>query len=58
MLNLKREKSIFIIQSRKYVIGYCHLRNDIRKFRTSRINTAKLTTDKYKIPEEFDKNDY
>ena len=45
-------------KSRKYVIGYCHLRKDIRKFRTHRIASAKLTRDSYKIPEGFDKNKY
>ena len=45
-------------KSRKYVIGYCHLRKDIRKFRTHRIASAKLTNDNYKIPEDFDKNKY
>ncbi len=45
-------------KSRKYVIGYCHLRKDVRKFRTSRISSAKLTNDNYKIPEDFDKNAY
>lgn len=45
-------------KSRRYVIGYCHLRKDIRKFRTHRIAFAKLTNDNYKIPEDFDKNDY
>jgi len=45
-------------KSRRYVIGYCHLRKSIRKFRTSRIASAKLTKEKYKIPEGFDKNNY
>ena len=45
-------------KSSKYVIGYCHLRKDIRKFRTSRIASAKLTDKNYKIPKNFNKNDY
>lgn len=45
-------------KSRRYVIGYCYLRKSIRKFRTSRIASAKLTQEKYKIPEGFDKNNY
>lgn len=44
--------------SSKYTIGYCHLRKDIRKFRTSRIASAKLANSSYKIPEDFDKNNY
>jgi len=53
----KRELDIYY-KSRKYTIGYCHLRKDIRKFRTSRIASAKLTSDGYKIPEDFNKNKY
>lgn len=43
-------------KSRKYVIGYCHVRKGIRKFRTSRIASAKITNETYQIPLEFDKN--
>ena|SRR3990172_5603763 len=45
-------------KSRKYVIAYCHLRNAIRKFRTSRIASARLTAKTYAIPEGFDKGSY
>lgn len=45
-------------KTRKYVIGYCHLRGDIRKFRTSRIVSASLTDKKYKVPENFNKNEF
>ena len=45
-------------KSSKYVIGYCHLRKDIRKFRTSRISSAKITNETYQIPKNFDKNQY
>ena len=53
----KREIDVYH-KTRKYVIGYCHLRKAIRKFRTSRIVTAKLTDINYKIPDNFDKNRY
>ena len=53
----KRKLDIYY-KSRKYTIGYCHLRKDIRKFRTSRIASAKLTNETYKIPNDFDKNKY
>ncbi len=53
----KRNLDIYY-KSRKYTIGYCHLRKAIRKFRTSRIASAKLTDSHYKIPKNFDKNDY
>jgi predicted DNA-binding transcriptional regulator YafY len=53
----KRKLDVYY-KSRRYVIGYCHLRKEIRKFRTSRIASAKLTGDNYKIPKNFDKNEY
>lgn len=53
----KRKIDVYY-KSRRYVIGYCHLRKDIRKFRTHRITSAKLTSDNYKIPRGFDKNKY
>jgi|SRR3989344_1892720 len=53
----KRKLDIYY-KSRKYTIGYCHLRKEIRNFRTSRISSAKLTTESYQIPEDFDKHDY
>ena len=53
----KRKIDIYY-KSRKYTIGYCHLRKAVRKFRTSRIASAKLTDSHYKIPKSFDKNDY
>lgn len=54
---IKREIDVYH-KTRKYVIGYCHLRKAIRKFRTSRIVTVKLTDKNYKIPDNFDKNRY
>ncbi|MCX6741731.1 MAG: WYL domain-containing protein [Candidatus Pacearchaeota archaeon] len=53
----KRKIDIYY-KSRKHIIAYCHLRKSIRKFRTSRIAYAKLTDEKYKIPDDFDKNKY
>lgn len=53
----KRKLDIYY-KSRKYTIGYCHLRKAIRKFRTSRIASAKLTDSHYNIPKSFKKNDY
>lgn len=53
----KREIDVYH-KTRKYVTGYCHLRNAIRKFRTSRIVSAKLTDKNYTIPDNFDKNRY
>lgn len=54
---IKRKIDIYY-KSRRYVITFCHLRNSIRKFRTSRIVSAKITNKKYSIPENFDKNEF
>lgn len=53
----KRKIDIYAKNS-KYIAAYCHSRKDIRKFRISRINKAKITSDKYKIPNNFNKKDY
>jgi predicted DNA-binding transcriptional regulator YafY len=55
---LRKRKVDVYYTSARYTIGYCHLRHAMRKFRTSRIASAKLTDSKYKIPKCFDKNDY
>jgi predicted DNA-binding transcriptional regulator YafY len=52
-----REIDVYYMSS-KYTVAYCHLRKDMRKFRNSRIVTAKLTGKKYKIPKSFNKKDY
>jgi len=54
---IKRKIDIYY-KSRKYVIAFCHLRNAIRKFRTSRIVSVRLTKEKYSIPEWFDKKEF
>jgi len=41
-----------------YVIGFCHLRNDIRSFRVDRIESLMLTENKYKRPENFSARDF
>ncbi|MDO8460089.1 MAG: WYL domain-containing protein [Nanoarchaeota archaeon] len=53
----KRKVEVYY-KSRRYTIGYCHLKKGIRKFRTSRIASAKLTNETYQIPKDFDKNQY
>src|SRR5574344_1022176 len=37
-----------------YVIGYCHLKNDIRIFSFSRMKNAVETQNHFKIPDDFD----
>jgi|SRR3989338_9891154 len=54
----KKRKIDVYYTSAKYTIGYCHLRKDMRKFRTSRIASAKLIDQTYSIPKNFNKNDY
>jgi|SRR3989338_4416016 len=53
----KRRVDVYYTSSR-YTIGYCHLRKAMRKFRTSRIASAKILDKRYKIPKNFDKNGY
>ncbi|MFH1585419.1 MAG: WYL domain-containing protein [archaeon] len=54
---IKREIDVYH-KTRKYIIAYCHLRKAMRKFRTDRVVSAKITNKIYSIPENFDKNDY
>jgi len=53
----KRPLDIYY-KSRKYTIGYCHLKKAIRKFRTSRIVYARIIDKNYIIPNDFNKRDY
>ncbi|TFE00648.1 helix-turn-helix transcriptional regulator [Jeotgalibacillus salarius] len=41
-----------------YVIGYCHLRTDIRSFRVDRIEDLTLTENKFERPDDFSARDY
>ena len=41
-----------------YVIGFCHLRNDIRSFRVDRIESLMLTEYKFNRPENFSARDF
>ena len=54
----KKRKIDVYYTSAKYTIGYCHLRKAMRKFRTSRIKTTKITNSTYSIPKTFNKNDH
>ncbi|MFX1536600.1 MAG: helix-turn-helix transcriptional regulator [Promethearchaeota archaeon] len=53
----QRRISIFYL-SRRYIIAYCHKREDIRKFRADRFISAKLMKERYTIPVDFDKKEY
>ncbi len=41
-----------------YVIGFCHLRNDIRSFRVDRIESLVLTENRFNRPEDFSARDF
>ena len=41
-----------------HTIGYCHLRKGIRDFALSRISEAKVLTEPFKIPADFDFKKY
>jgi predicted DNA-binding transcriptional regulator YafY len=41
-----------------YVIGFCHLRNDIRSFRIDRMENLMLTENKFNRPENFSARDF
>lgn len=45
-------------QGALYLIGYCHLRKDVRMFAVERIRTVTLTDHPFQIPLEFDIQDY
>ncbi|WP_035432970.1 helix-turn-helix transcriptional regulator [Bacillus sp. UNC322MFChir4.1] len=44
--------------NRWYMIGFCHLRNDIRSFRVERIESLMLTGNKFNRPENFSARDF
>lgn len=44
---------IEIKEGKMHAIGYCHLRDEIRDFRLSRIKDAKLTRKSFDVPEGF-----
>nr|WP_269448532.1 YafY family protein [Metabacillus kandeliae] len=41
-----------------YVIGFCHLRNDIRSFKVDRMENLMLTENKFNRPENFSARDF
>lgn len=52
----KRKISPYAMAFRKsawYLVGHCHLRNDIRTFRLGRIQTVKLSREKFTLPDDF-----
>jgi predicted DNA-binding transcriptional regulator YafY len=41
-----------------YLVGYCHLRNDIRTFRVGRIMSVRLSKERFQIPDDFSVEKY
>jgi predicted DNA-binding transcriptional regulator YafY len=41
-----------------YIIGYCHLRNEVRTFGVDRIRNLRVLNDHFKYPKDFDLEDY
>ncbi|MBN1538165.1 MAG: YafY family transcriptional regulator [Anaerolineales bacterium] len=58
---LQREFDAYALAFRQgwwYVIGYCHLRQDMRSFRIDRIHQILQLDESYQIPPEFDPQKY
>ncbi|MBU4245962.1 MAG: WYL domain-containing protein [Nanoarchaeota archaeon] len=53
----KRDIEIYAKNAR-YTAGFCHLRNEIRKFRNSRIVSITLLDKKFEISKDFDKKEF
>lgn len=49
---------IWFFEGTIYIIGLCHLRNEIRKFVIDRIKLLRLTDEKFQIPPDFDLDEY
>jgi predicted DNA-binding transcriptional regulator YafY len=41
-----------------YVVGFCDLRDDVRRFRVERIEQADLTNESYQLPDDIDLDQY
>jgi predicted DNA-binding transcriptional regulator YafY len=41
-----------------YVVGHCHLRNELRSFRVDRIESARPTEETFEVPPSFSARDY
>ena len=49
---------IWLFEGTVYIIGLCHLRNEIRTFVVDRIRLLRLTNEKFKLPDDFDLDEY
>lgn len=41
-----------------YVIGYCHLKNEVRIFSFSRMQNVQLSNERFQVPKDFNAKDY
>ena len=49
---------IWFFEGTIYIIGFCHLRNEIRTFVVDRIKLLRLLDEKFELPGDFDINEY
>ena len=49
---------IWFFEGTIYIIGFCHLRNEIRTFVIDRIKILRLTDEKFNPPDDFDLDEY
>ena len=49
---------IWFFEGTIYIIGFCHLRNQIRTFVIDRIKMLRITNEKFEQPDDFDFNEY
>jgi predicted DNA-binding transcriptional regulator YafY len=49
---------IWFFEGTIYIIGFCHLRNQIRTFVIDRIKMLRPTNEKFEQPDDFDLNEY
>lgn len=57
----KRKISPYAMAFRKsawYLVGYCHLRSDIRTFRLGRIQSVRLSPERFQTPDNFSIEEY
>lgn len=49
---------IWFLEGSIYIIAWCHLRSEIRKFVVDRIRLLRMTDEKFQIPPDFDLDEY
>ena len=49
---------IWFFEGTIYIIGFCHLRGEVRTFVVDRIKLLRLTNEKFELPDDFDFDEY